>query len=557
MRNNRLFQTIQNFLFPKQVGLHELRERILRVLTLLILLVGTPMLVVNLRAFIESKNWLFLGVSIFAFAYLIVITLFGARVPYLLRASSILLIAFAFSVLSFENYGLVGDARVWLLFFSVFSTIMLGLRLGALANLITILTYYTIGSLTLNGSFPIRVMIGIDYTMSSSSWVSAGITMVFISFVLSISTGLLIRGLEINLENLQESLEETQTLSQELENEHANLERRSQDLERRLNQIRTAAEISRTLGTILDPQALLQTVADMVKSRFNLYYVGVFLSDENKKYAQLAAGTGEAGAKMIEERHQLMIGGSSMVGWATFHGQPRISLDVDQESIRFKNPHLPLTRSELALPLAIGSQISGAFSIQSTEANAFDNDDIAILQSIADSLAIALENARLFQQFERSLKEIQQLNRQYMADSWKGIWAEEEKELSVEEGIVLQMDKVEEINIPLTLRGDQVIGNISLATDNPDLSLDEKEFIQAVSNQAALAIESARLLDEANKRVEQERALQNLTTKFSQTLDFETLLKTVVKELGQLPMVKEASIHIAPPDELSPQDSSQ
>lgn len=240
-----------------------------------------------------------------------------------------------------------------------------------------------------------------------------------------------------------------------------------------------------------------------------------------------------------------------MIGWATTHGKPRISRDVGQENIRFRNPHLPLTRSELALPLTTGNQVIGAISVQSTQMNAFDEDDITILQSIADSLSIALENARLFQQFEKSLREIEQLNRQYMTDSWQNIWAEnQEDDLSIEKGALPAGLNVNEYNIPLKLRGDQVIGNISLSTEQADFSPDEKEFIEAISNQAALALESARLLDEANKRVERERAIRELTTEFARALDFESLLHTIVEEIGQIPLVKETSIHITPPENL-------
>jgi hypothetical protein len=194
----------------------------------------------------------------------------------------------------------------------------------------------------------------------------------------------------------------------------------------------------------------------------------------------------------------------------------------------------------------------GAISIQSTEINAFDDDDLTVLQGIADSLAIALENARLFEQFEKSLREIQQLNRQYMTDSWQRIWAEEDNEnLSLEKGSVPTGVDINEFNVPITLRGDQVIGNISLATEQSDFSPEDKEFIEAISNQAALALESARLLDEANKRVEQERAIQEMTTHFSRTLDFDSLLQTIVEELGKIPLVRESSIHITPPSELT------
>ena len=553
MKPNTLITNLEKRLLPESGTIQELRERILRVMTIVLVVIGTPMLITNAPNFIEADNWLFLGFGIFALIYLLTISFAYKGIPYIVRAISVVVVAFLLGPFSFENNGLVGDANLWLLFFNIFTTIMLGLRAGFIANIISLLTYIGFGSLITEGTLAIRSTIGFDYSADPSSWITSGITMAFISLVLSISAGLLIRGLEIGRESLETSFSETQLLTAKLEAEHDELEFRSQDLQRRVVQIRTAGEISRSLGTILNPQDLLQHVANLILKRFDLYYVGVFLIDESRRFATLAAGTGEAGEKMIAENHQLTVGGSSMIGWATTHGKPRISLDVGQEDIRFRNPHLPQTRSELALPLTTGNQVIGAISVQSTQINAFDEDDITVLQSIADSLAIALENARLFQQFEKSLREIQQLNRQYMTDSWQNIWAEnEEDDISMEKGAVPSGVDVNEYNIPLKLRGDQVIGNISLSTEQTDFSADEKEFIEAISNQAALALESARLLDEANKRVERERAIRDLTTEFSRALDFESLLQTIVEEIGQIPLVKQTSIHITPPENIKP-----
>jgi GAF domain-containing protein len=551
MKLNTLFTKFEKRLFPETGSIQDLRERILRIMTIVLVVIGTPMLVANAPNFIDTNNWLFLGFGIFALIYLVTISFAYKGIPYTVRAISVVVVAYLLGPFSFENNGLVGDANLWLLFFNIFTTIMLGLRAGFIANIISLLTFMGFGSLITEGTLELRSVVGYDYSVDPGAWTTSGITMAFISLVLSFSAGLLIRGLETGRETLETSFSETQLLTSKLEEEHNELEYRSQDLQRRVVQIRTAAEISRSLGTILNPQELLQHVANLIQTRFDLYYVGVFLVDESRRFASLAAGTGESGEKMIAENHQLSVGGSSMIGWATTHGKPRISQDVGQENIRFRNPHLPLTSSELALPLTAGKQVIGAISVQSTQMNAFDEDDITVLQSIADSLSIALENARIFQQFEKSLREIEQLNRQYMTDSWQNIWAEnQEDDLSMEKGAVPAGLNVNEYNIPLKLRGDQVIGNISLSTEQADFSPDEKEFIEAISNQAALALESARLLDEANKRVERERAIRELTTEFARALDFESLLHTIVEEIGQIPLVKETSIHITPPENL-------
>lgn len=552
MKISPIMNFIQNFFLGRSTSIQELREKLLRTLTMMIAVVGTALILYWIPSFIRSGSWPFLIFGVLAYTYLILLTIFGNRLSYQLRAISILTVLVGLAVFSFVYYGLVGDARIWLIFFTTLTTILLGVQAGLIANLLSAGVFALFGYLILSQSITVQTLPGNDFSTALESWITTGITLFFISNLISIATGSLIRGMELGNLSLEESFQETKELTNQLEEEQLQLKAQSENLQRRLIQIRTAAEISRTLGTILDPQELLYQVANLIQSRFNLYYVGVFLLDENNRFAVLSAGTGEAGERMVAENHQLSVGGSSMVGWATSHGQPRISLDVGEEQIRYKNPHLPLTRSEMALPLSIGNQINGAISIQSTEPNAFDDDDIVILQSIADSLAIALENARLFEQFEQSLREIQQLNRQYMTDSWQKIWAsEEDRNISVVTGSLPSNLNFNEINIPLTLRGDQVIGNINMATDQAELSPEERDFIEAVSNQAALALESARLLDEANKRVEQERAIRKLTADFSRSLDFESLLQTVVTELGQIPFVKETSIHVNPPEEVN------
>ncbi len=550
MKNSKFIQRIQGSLLLETGSIDELRQRILAVLIIVIDILIAPILLVNLPNWIAASNYVFMGFMVVAYVYLLGLAVFRKRIAYNIRAISMAVLTYLASILALNNLGLVGTGKVWMLFFILFTTIMLGFRAGIVANLIAIASLVGLGFMTVNGIMTIQTSQWEAYSLEADSWSGAVVSFLLISVVLNFFTGLIIRGIERGRESLLKAFDETQELTRKLEDEQTMLAVQTMDLERRLTQIRTAAEISRTLGTILDPQDLLQQVADLIQQRFNLYYVGVFQVDENRRFALLVAGTGEAGQNMIAENHQLSVGGSSMVGWAVSHGEPRISLDVGQEAVRFQNPHLPETRSEIALPIRIGKQTTGAISVQSASPNAFDQDDITILQGIADSLAVALENASLFQQFESSLREIQQLNRQYVSESWQNVWAAEGQDLFAEKGVVQPDEKLNEINLPLRLRGEQIIGNITLATEQADLSDEDLEFVEAVSNQAAIALESARLLDEANRRVEQERALQELTNRFSRSLDFETLLKTIVEEIGQIPLVRETSIHITPPEML-------
>ncbi len=188
-------------------------------------------------------------------------------------------------------------------------------------------------------------------------------------------------------------------------------------LEHRTDQLLTGAKVSRAASSILEPDELCQQVVDMASSRFGLYYVGLFLLDEKNDWAVLHAGTGEAGQEMLKNNHRLKVGNTSMIGWCIANQKARIALDVGIEAVRFDNPLLPNTRSELALPLVSRGQIIGALGIQSDKEAAFSEEDIAIFQAMADQLANAIGNARLYHQLQHELaqrkrveKKIRKLN---------------------------------------------------------------------------------------------------------------------------------------------------
>ncbi len=175
---------------------------------------------------------------------------------------------------------------------------------------------------------------------------------------------------------------------------------RTQALARRGTQLRTAIEVSKTTSTTLDTTALLQQAVDLIKDQFGYYYVGLFLVDEAYQWAVLKSGTGEAGKQQLADNHRLKIDETSMVGWSIVNRKPRISGQVAAESVRFENPYLTETRSEMALPLISRSQVLGALTIQSAEENAFSQEDIDVLQTVADQIANALQNSRLFEQVQ-------------------------------------------------------------------------------------------------------------------------------------------------------------
>lgn len=179
---------------------------------------------------------------------------------------------------------------------------------------------------------------------------------------------------------------------------------------KRTIQLQTATEVSRAVTSILDIDILLPTVAELIRSHFDYYYVGIFLVDETREWAVLRAATGDMGARMIEQGHRLPVGASSMIGWCLMHRTARIALDVGVDAVQFRNPLLPLTRSEMALPLVTHGELIGGMTIQSVLPAAFSRVDITSLQSLADQVANAIQNARLFSERAALINELEGRN---------------------------------------------------------------------------------------------------------------------------------------------------
>ncbi len=189
-------------------------------------------------------------------------------------------------------------------------------------------------------------------------------------------------------------------LFQESETARVELEEISRSLVHRRAQLQTAIQVSNAAIAITDPQDLIQQAVDLIKKHFNFYYVGLFLVDAKNEWAVLKAGTGKAGQEQLAAKHRLKLGGDSMIAWSIVHRQARITGDVRQDTVHYINPYLPETQSEMALPLISRNETLGAISVQSTQENAFSEEDIGVLQSVADQIAIALQNSQFLSRIQ-------------------------------------------------------------------------------------------------------------------------------------------------------------
>ena len=329
--------------------------------------------------------------------------------------------------------------------------------------------------------------------------------------------------------------------------------------ERRALELQTISEISTIISGEKNIGTLLPLVTRLVSERFGFYHVGIFLLNETKQFAVLQAANSEGGQKMLVRGHKLEVGTTGIVGYVVKTSEPRIALDVGTDAVFFNNPDLPSTRSEMTLPLITRGQTVGALDVQSEKPGAFTENDANTLIILADQIAIALENARLFMQTQQALIEAQALNRQNSQEGWLTFSREEpsvgyhqnlkggkkltapvetdEIRQAMNRGnvLVFNADGVTQepsIVVPIKLRG-QIIGalNIKAPTKDRQWSNDEVNLAEAISERLSLALENARLFEETTRRAERERLVSDITTKIRGTNDPQEMVKTAMDEL--------------------------
>ncbi len=328
--------------------------------------------------------------------------------------------------------------------------------------------------------------------------------------------------LGIVAEAFNEMARRTRELVRDLEQRVAE---RTAALEQRTVQLETVGLVSKEAAQVRDVMMLLETAAAAISEKFGFYHTGIFVLDDVKEWAILRAASSEGGQRMLARGHRLRVGEVGIVGFVADTGQPRIAFDVGEDAQWFNNPDLPMTRSEMALPLVIEEEVIGVLDVQSEEGHAFSDEDINILQLLADQIAIALNNARLMQGMEGALEELQEVQADYSRQGWARV-AARLRPLAYEYDRV-DVSPVPPFPLPDELRtgqssnatmmdgatpvmmeemrlGQRVLGYVGLADSQRVWTEEEKALVASVSDQVASALETARLFEESQRTADQQ-----------------------------------------------------
>jgi GAF domain-containing protein/HAMP domain-containing protein len=367
--------------------------------------------------------------------------------------------------------------------------------------------------------------------------------------------------LALTLNTMTNSLRDTvQSLEQKVDE-------RTRDQVRKSLRLQAASQVAHDAAEYQDINQLINRTVELISSRFGYYHTGIFLLDDSGEHAVLRAASSLGGQKMLARGHQLDIGVQGIVGAAAYLNRPRIAMDVAEDREYYKNPDLPQTRSEAAFPLSAHGKVLGVLDIQSIETSSFQQDDVEVLQTMADQIGLAIQNARLISESQTALQRleittagnIRRLWREYVQGGKHGYRFSGTGLAPITE----HSDQVATIsldsnclNIPIQLRG-QSIGTIVFRriTDRP-WGETERSLATEISNQIGLALENARLLDEAQRRAAQETSLSELSTVLSHSLDPDVLLRSAIRELHHLPNISGVSVFLTTTEITAEKDAS-
>ena len=491
--------------------------------------------------------------AVFSVVLLVVLIATFAPLQYSIRVGTLLIAGYFIGVYLLMQFGpWSSGAVIYFLGITLCASFLYDERLDRWVFAINMATILSIGALNLLGALTLNSTEIPDTRLLD--WLSYIGSYIVFTIVLTWAINLLKNELR-SVENQYQS-----TLSA-LSNDRAEIENRINErtaiLIRKNDQLLAASNIARQTADINDPETFLNAVVNLIADQYDFYHAGIFLMNEPGDEITLQAASSEDGKKLVERGYSFKVDTNSIVGLSAYQKKPRIALDSEADDVFLNNPDIPKTRSEMTLPLIVHDRVLGVLDIQSDQPQAFSVDDLDVLQTLADQIAVAIENMRQLGDARTALMQVEALTAARTHDAW----SQQVKDRSYTYtytplGMLAGKSSKESdqaINIPITLRG-QKIGTISMARKNKvPWSNIEVDMVNEVATQTGLAVDNVRLVEEATERARLEQTVGELSTRFSQSTDIDSLLQTAARELGQLPDVAEVSVFISQMPDQTPQ----
>jgi GAF domain-containing protein len=528
--------------------LSTLREQVFQAIILSVSTIGSIGYLLIFFTSIKNKSWITISVASILFISLMLLALLR-NIRYKLRVILFITLTLISGTLIFFNGGITSAGLIFLVVLTLICSLLLGLRAGFFALVFDLVILFLIQAGLLNSILTPKTASPLFFDNIWYVQVLYFLIFCLLGFIPS----------TILANSLQNKLKRQTFLTSDLEVERFNLEKKifqsKQDTQRRFSQIRVINDLTTILSNETDIQNALQKIVDTLHERFNLYYAGIMLADENEQNLILKAGSGEPGKKMLAKGYKLAIGDTSRIGWVTANRKIRVTGDVALETGYFNNPNLPQTRSEMDIPLSGREKILGAITIHSAQPNVFSDDDVAIYQAISHNVSMAIENYQQFLQNQRLQdKESLHLSSQTREDFIQARIDNPDLSYTFEnphDNLIINPEKTE--SIPLILN-QQNIGFITIE-NSTELDKGDLSLIATMVSHLTIAVDNARLINKTSKHANRDRKILEITSKIRSTTGFQNILQVTLRELQQALNISNGRIEFQNPTGTAKQDS--
>ena len=381
---------------------------------------------------------------------------------------------------------------------------------------------------------------------------------------------LLIRGLETALRRSRTSFNQLEAVNISLSNTQSELEKRSaellqanQQLEKRTERLEAVALVARAAASTASFETLVASLPAAINKQLGYPYARLYLLDERKEFVILKSASRMPAGSELGLESRIPVRQSGLFGFALQTAQPRVLRAAERDQSFALVPELANAHARLLLPLKAGEQMLGILDIYSTDPNDFTEDDVSVLAVLADQLAITLQNLLLYEQSQRALRRADSAAMRTVEEAWRGYKTAIEMRGYRYDGIKSAPIKATQwagngsngLAVPIELRGQQ-IGAFKLNPSDPARAWtdDELAMVRATADRVALALEGARLLEEAQKRATREAFLSEVSTRLSASFQLDSILRDTVRELGETLRGSTVTFQLVNPADVPPPD---
>lgn len=520
--------------------LGEWREQFIRTVLRIASVLGVFLIISSYSTATVMDRILFISL------YLLLVAITVLPSPYSLRASLLLSMPILVGVNAVFSWGPWADGTVFLLAGITLAALLIDNRAYLVILLSSIIFLLTLTYLTTQGYYQLSAPSAPGTTLLD--WAVFIVDFVIAATIITFAISML-KGAFAKVTNQMQAA--FNALNIERQNLEEAVRDRTEELEARMNQLRASTTTARVIAETQNIVELLNKASDLISENFQYYHTGIYILDEAGTTAYLQSASSEVGKKLIGQVLRIESDRRNPITMAVENKKTVITSDQDQGKF-ISDANFPITRSRMIMPLNVRGEVIGFLDIHSDQPRAFGTQDAEILQTLADLVAISFDNVRLIAESRNLVAQLEANTALQTQRTWSKLTSRRKTAyLFTPAGVrpVFSQSKPEPetdgLHVPIILQG-QSIGKIKLKRKGSvsQWSDRERDLVEKISVQVALALENSRLVDEAQRNALRNQMIASFSSSVRETLDIEAVVRSAATELRNVFDLKEAEILI-------------